>query len=178
MDGGSGSSQRPREEARAEPPATARSRDQTVTEPIVDLWESHALPILRYVADHESEMGFVNIGQLADATGLDPNRVVVEVQRLIGDGYLPGELQMLMTGGDPRPWFLTSARLTGKGARALSIWPRAELILETIERRATEEPDPARRRALAGLAASIKDVGVGVLAEVIAAAAKKGAGLQ
>ena len=35
-----------------------------------DLWEERALPILRYIAAHETDMGFISIGDLSAALGI------------------------------------------------------------------------------------------------------------
>jgi hypothetical protein len=66
-----------------------------------DLWEERALPILRYIAAHETDMGFISIGELATALAIDGHALAVELERLIDAGYIPGKLQMMMTGGDP-----------------------------------------------------------------------------
>lgn len=34
-----------------------------------DLWEERALPIVRYIAAHETDMGFISIGDLSAALG-------------------------------------------------------------------------------------------------------------
>ena len=141
-----------------------------------NLWETRALPILKVVAAHEAEHPFLDIGSLADETGIPPELIIPEVERLLGDGYLPGQLQRLASGGDPRPWFLTEARLTGKGARALEIWPRGDAILATIEELAATEPDLEKRSKLQKLGGTVKEVGVQVVSEVIVAAAQKAAG--
>ena len=144
----------------------------------MNLWESRALPIMRYAAEHESEQRLVNIGELASATGIDPNDVVVEVERLTESGYIAGRLQKLMTGGDPGPWFIDKPlRLTERGARALTVWPQADSLLEALESRAVTESDPTRKTALRAMVGAAKDIGINVLGEVIAAAAKKSAGL-
>lgn len=100
------------------------------------------------------------------------------MERLLESGYIAGRLQKLMTGGDPRPWFIDKPlRLTERGARAVNIWPQAEDLVEALEARAANEPDPGRKGALRTMAGAAKDVGVTVLGEVIAAAARKTAGL-
>ena len=142
-----------------------------------DLWEERALPILRYIAAHETDMGFIEIGELADATGIDGHSVVVEVERLIEAGYIPGDLTKMMTGGDPSSWFLTKSRLTERGARAVSLWPRAEQFVQVIEARAESEADPVRKKALRSLLETVKEVGVPVLSEILSAAAKRTLGL-
>lgn len=138
-----------------------------------DLWESRALPVLKYIAAHETDMGFITIADLANATGIDGHAVVIEVERLIESGYIPGDLQKMMTGGDPSSWFLTKSRLTERGARAVSLWPRAEQLVQVIEARAEAEADPVRKKALTTLLATVREIGVPVLSEIIAAAAKR-----
>lgn len=144
-----------------------------MSEETVDLWEERAAPILRYIAAHETDQDFITIGEVAVSLGLDGHAVVVEVERLIDAGYIPGELRKMMTGGDPTTWFLTESRLTERGARAVSIWPRAEHLIETLEARAEIEPDPVRKQALRDLVKTAKVVGAPVLAEVLATAAKR-----
>ena len=143
-----------------------------------DLWETRALPILRYIADHEGEQQFINIGQLAEATRIEPNLVTVEVERLLDAGYIPGELVKTATGGDPRPWFLDRPRLTERGGRAVSVWPKAEQLLQVLEARAKVEPDPARKKTLIRLVGTVKEVGLPVLAEILSAAAKQTLGMK
>ncbi len=72
----------------------------------VDLWDERARPILAYIAEHEADQPLLSIGDLSDAIGIEPKYVTVEVERLLGAGYVAGELQKTLTGGDPRPWFL------------------------------------------------------------------------
>jgi hypothetical protein len=144
-----------------------------MSEPVTDLWEERALPILRYIAAHETDMGFISIGDLSTALGIDGHALAVELERLIDAGYIPGKLQMMMTGGDPNPWFLTKARLTERGARAVSLWPRAEQLVQVIEARAEAEADPVRKKALQSLLETMKEIGVPVLSEILAAAAKR-----
>jgi hypothetical protein len=79
----------------------------------------------------------------------------------------------MFTGGDPTSWFLTNSRLTERGARAVSLWPKAEQLLETIEARAEAEHDPVRKKALKGILENVRQIGVPVLSEIIAAAAKR-----
>jgi len=137
-----------------------------------DLWETRALPILRYIALHETDAGFISVGDLAAATGIDGHALSIELDRLIEAGYIPPKLQKLMTGGDPTSWFLTNSRLTERGARAVSVWPRAEQLVRVIESRANAEADPARKKAFMTLLETVKEIGVPALSEILAAAAK------
>jgi hypothetical protein len=103
------------------------------------MWESRALPILRYVAEQETEGRFLSVRDIADATGIEPRIVANELDRLVEGGYIAGEFQKLMSGGDPNPWFLTAPRLTPRGIQGLGgdYGPRSS----TRERdRSTTEP--------------------------------------
>ncbi len=142
-----------------------------------DLWESRALPILKYIAAHETDMAFITVGELSSSLALDGHAVTVELEWLIDAGYIPGTLQKMMTGGDPTSWFLTNARLTERGARAVSVWPRAERFVETIQARAQAESDPVRKKALLAFLETAKEVGVPVIADILGAAAKRTLGL-
>lgn len=76
------------------------------------------LAVLKAVAERETATGLVSVGDLIDATNIDPQVVVNELGRIVQGGYVTGELQKLMSGGDPRPWFLVNPLLTERG-RAL-----------------------------------------------------------
>jgi hypothetical protein len=143
-----------------------------------NLWETRALPILRYIAAHEADDTFITVGDLADATGIEAKLVTLEVERLLDGGYIPGALRKSLSGGDPRPWFLEESRLTERGARALDLWPQAEQFLQVLEARAEGEPDPARRKALMGVLQAVREVGTSVIGEILATAAKKTIGLS
>lgn len=88
-----------------------------------ETWYSCAIPILKAVRGVEGtdDAYVLQIGDLADRTGLDPRQVVVEVERLIDGGYLSGKLSKRMTGGDVRPWHIDYARLAPAGARAVRL---------------------------------------------------------
>ncbi len=141
-----------------------------------DTWYSRAVPILRAVREVEGtdESYVLQIGSLADRTGLDPNHIVVEVERLIDDGFLAGKLAKLMTGGDVRPWHVNNARLAPSGARALGLWPSNdpyEALLALLERRVTEAPDEDTRSKLRKVRDTIaglgRDVGSNLIANVL-----------
>jgi DNA-binding MarR family transcriptional regulator len=143
----------------------------------MDLWETRALPILRYIADHEGDQKpLIEIGELADETGIAANLVAVEVDRLIEGNYIPGPLTK-WSENDSRRWFLGRARLTERGARALSLWPKAEELLQVLEARASDEHDPGRKKALTALARAAKEVGVPMITEILSAAAKRTLGI-
>jgi len=112
-----------------------------------DLWEERALPILRYIAAHESHTSGLTVGQLSNALGISGDAVTIELDRLIEAGYIPPKLIKTSTGGDPTTWFLVNCRLTERGARAVSLWPRAEQLVQLIEARAEAEPDRPKEGA-------------------------------
>ena len=77
------------------------------------------LAVLQALAKRETASGIVGIGEVIDATGFEPHVVVNEVERLLREAYITGELQRLITGGDPRPWFLVNPLISEKGNDAL-----------------------------------------------------------
>ena len=88
-----------------------------------DTWDIRVLPILEHLASIERGAGAItNIGEIADATGLDPDVVVLELERLIGGGYVDGDLAKLLTGGNVRPWTLA-------GVRSVTGWPMLPLAV-------------------------------------------------
>lgn len=60
----------------------------------------------------------LRIGALAEATGTNPQRTVVEVEQLIEGGYIVGTLQKALIGGNPGPWHPSDPRLIDRGADA------------------------------------------------------------
>lgn len=144
-----------------------------------NLWDSRALPILRVIAAAEGNVGaFLSVGDISDATGIPPELAVPEIERLIDDGYVPGELKRPMSGGNVRPWYLTKTRVTGKGARAIDVWPAADDLLVALTELAQREPDPERRSKFARLLGIAREVGVQVLSDALARAAEHASGLR
>lgn len=146
-------------------------------------WYSRALPILEAVRDVEStdESYLLQIGTLADRTGLDPRHVVVEVERLLDGSYLSGKLTKLMTGGDVRPWHVSNVRLAPLGARAVGLWPSNdpyEVLLALLERRLAEAPDEDTRSRLRKIRDTItglgRDVGTNVIANLLVEVGRAG----
>lgn len=149
--------------------------DRINTEPDDETWYSKCLPILEAVREVErtDESFLLQIGWLADRTGLDPNDVVLEVERLIEDGYLSGRLGGPLSGGDVRPWHVANARLAPDGARAVGLWPRDpyEALLTVLDRRIAEAPDDDTRSKLRKVrdrfVALGSDVGTNLFASVL-----------
>ncbi len=120
-------------------------------------------------------MDLVNIGQIAAGTGLDPNEGTDEVERLCAAGYLTGPLTKMMTGGDPRPWFLENSHLGERGLRVVGAWPSDdpyEALLALLERRIVATDDPEEKSKLAKLRGSLADVGKQVIAGLLVELAK------
>jgi DNA-binding IscR family transcriptional regulator len=68
----------------------------------VTTWDGIALPALHWLSEHEGG-GPVNVGEIADNLGVDPNVLVNELDGLASADYLEGEVIKTLTGGDPRP---------------------------------------------------------------------------
>ncbi len=75
-----------------------------------------ALTVLKAVAERETANGLISVGDLIDATNLEPQVVVNELERLIRGGYVTGEVQRSFTGGDPRPWLVLNPLLSDRGS--------------------------------------------------------------
>ena len=140
-----------------------------------DTWQTIAIPILEYVAHHESD-GLIMIGDLADAIDADPMTVSQEVDRLAGAGYLGDAVAKTMSGGDARPWHFRSI-LAERGARTVGMWPAADpyaTLLDVIDRRIAEESEPTERSKLQKLRSGIAEVGKGVAIGILIEVAKRG----
>lgn len=67
-----------------------------------DTWFSRALPILEALARRENDL-MVDLGDIADETGIPAEDVDRELERLIGSDYLQGQLRRTMTRGQRPP---------------------------------------------------------------------------
>lgn len=144
-----------------------------MTDTLTNLWVDRSRPVLRWVADNEDgAKGIVSIDTIAGATGLTDRQVEVELERLNSDGLINAKIERMMNGGDIGSWFMVDPRLTGEGARRLDMWPQAETLLVVIERMAGAATDPVEKSRLEKLVTSVKEVGLPVLTEVLASAAK------
>jgi hypothetical protein len=113
-------------------------------------WYSMAVPILEFVDVRGKEADIVTVGAIAAATGLEPNDVADEVQRLCNAGYLVGPLQMV-GGMDARPYFLENSLLGEKGLRVVGAWPSDdpyEALVEILQRQIEETSDPEKKTKL------------------------------
>jgi hypothetical protein len=140
-----------------------------------DRWYSVALPILDCVHDAGGKTGFLSVGAIAAATGIPPNDVVDEVERLCAAGYLTGPLQKLGSGGDVRQWFLENSLLRERGMRVVGAWPSDdpyEALVEILDRLIAATSDPEKRSKLTKLRGSIADVGKATIAGLLVEFAK------
>lgn len=140
-----------------------------------ETWETVAIPILSYIADHEED-GLIGIGDIADAIGAKPMTVALEIDRLASAGYLRSGVNRQLTGGDARPWFFQPL-LEERGARVIGIWPGEDPyadFLNAIDRRIAEEVQPEERSKLQKFRAGVADVGKGVAVGVLLDVAKRG----
>lgn len=135
----------------------------------MSLWLHRSLPVLQWIADHEGTKTIVSLGDIADAVGLTADEVDSELERLHRDGLVDAEIARTLNGGNAAGWHVAAPRLTGAGARALGEWPDGERFLAVIEQLSREEPDEARRSALARIAGVLREVGTSVVSDLLVA---------
>ena len=82
-----------------------------------------SVTVLGALRDRETATGLVSVGDLIEATKLGPDVVVNELERLLRGRYVTGRLQRLLSGGDPRPWFVVNPLLSDRGAEVLRETP-------------------------------------------------------
>lgn len=139
-------------------------------EVLVDRWQTHVIPILRYVADRETEMTHYTTSDLAEAVGLDHREVSIEVDRLIEGGYISANPSKFL-GSDPALSHLIGARLTARGARALRLWPPEDAydaFEQYVEEQMAASPDEETRSKLRQLLGVVRDVGTNFAGGVLA----------
>lgn len=120
------------------------------------------------------------MAELAEATGLRPELVTPEVERLISSGHLAGELRKYLS-SDLTSGRLVPPQLGERGARAVGAWPAEdpyENLLALLQRRISEEPDEERKSKLRQFRDGVQDVGKSVAGDVLAALIKAGTGLS
>ncbi len=66
-----------------------------------DRWDVVAVPILVFVRENADELGFVSFSAIEAATGLAPDQIVDEVERLCAMGLLNCQLRWWTQG---RSW--------------------------------------------------------------------------
>jgi len=113
-------------------------------------WETVALPILRWVSEHEGG-ATVTVGELAESLDVSPNAVLNELTRLIADDYLDGQLRTYL-GVGPEGFRLYPYHLRAAGARAVGMWPSGDagdVLLQVLQAAEASEVDPDRKSRLA-----------------------------
>lgn len=138
-----------------------------------ETWTTHALPILNHVAEHEEGPPgrILDVKDMAEALGLDPQRTSHEVARLLEDGYLSGKAgDGSMADASPVADII-GARLAPRGARTVGLWPPDDLgeaFVRLLNERADSEPDPTKKARLRTMASHVADIGKGAVGSMLA----------
>jgi hypothetical protein len=133
-----------------------------------ETWFSRDLPVLEAVVRRRdaNPHELTDYHHLAEETGLPAEDVARALAALDGE-YLEAEAEHVKT-------VYSSAR------RAVGAWPTpenfTERLLVELRAQAAAEPDPTRRGRLQRLADAAQEVGVKVIAEVVAKLASNAAG--
>jgi hypothetical protein len=140
---------------------------------VEDTWASRDLPVLDAVVSMKEEDMFLipTVAGIAERCGLDVMDVGRAVKALDGT-YL--DLQMLISGGDPSPWFVQSVYPSARFA--VGQWPTGDVLVERLvqglDEAAEAESDPERRSRLKNAAAwiggGLRDVAANALGTAIA----------
>lgn len=141
-------------------------------------WISRELPVLTAVVQaFEAGLGALpNVADLAEATGIDKLQVALALKAMDGL-YL--NLHLLMSGGDPSPWFVD--KIYPAARVAVGQWPSPEglanqlvdLVTETAER----EGNPERKSVLSKAAGLLGGASRDILVDIAAAVVTKQSGL-
>jgi hypothetical protein len=59
------------------------------------MWQTRALPILRYIAEHETERRLLSVSDIMDATGIEAKTIANELDRLVEGGFIAGTFQKM-----------------------------------------------------------------------------------
>lgn len=138
-------------------------------------WNEVVLPLLLYIGQHESDLreNEYFTEQLAQKAGLSDrsDEVFEELRRLVDDGYVACERA-------PRGARYLGLRLTGKGARAIKMWPPNDLVAalqsyidQQIAQAKTEEerlPWERFKQAIAGLTPPLVTAAIQAAVSVLA----------
>lgn len=144
-----------------------------------ETWTSVALPLLEQIGAHEADAVMAGAGALAAELGLDIGLVNVELERLMGDGYIDADQRVEGFGSNKVT--LLAPRLTGVGARAIGKWPSSDpydALLNLLDERILDPHlDEETKTKLARLRSTIVDVGKGATGGVLAALIRGAIGL-
>ncbi len=141
-------------------------------------WESVAFPILKWIADNEGG-GTVTIADLAISIGQEESVTANELERLVGAGYIDGQLRKFLGPGRGH-WVLFPYRLDERGARAVGLWPAGDagdVLLQVLRAAEGQEPGPDRKGRLSRAAEALGGLAKDVLTDIAASVVKRAAGL-
>lgn len=145
-----------------------------------DSWTNRALPLLRFVAEHEDVRSpGESLGGIAEQLGLTATQVDVELDRLSRGEYV--KCNLIKMPYSPEGSILYSAHLLERGARTIGAWPAAdpyEDVIALLAERMCDETLPAETRGrLRRMHDTLIDVGKGVAGELLAALVSRQIGL-
>lgn len=128
-----------------------------MTEPLRDTWHVRDLPVLREVArivDTDPDMAGARLADIADATGLTVEEVMLSLRALEADSLI--EVRWMYPAHVARV-----AQVSGRARRVVGMWPSPEgafdRIIAALERISADQHNPERdhaREALDGLHAA------------------------
>lgn len=122
------------------------------------LWHERALPILQFIAELESNVSVLDVGTIADGTGISPEHVWTELQRLIDGHLVAGTFKAYMSGDTKRGELVIHPRLTADGARAIGAWPSGNDFFTVLSELIEREPDTERKSKLQKLRTTVRDI--------------------
>jgi hypothetical protein len=140
------------------------------------LWDARDRPLLMAIAEQEENGGPVErIELLFGLKELSDRDITAGIRALYKDGLIDGIDASSMQG-----FHLLEIELTGDGRRAIGQWPSGEPYAEfltLIANRAAATGDPEERSRLEQLAAALKGLGEGVVANLLAALIQRQTGI-
>jgi hypothetical protein len=146
---------------------------------VKDAWGEVALPILRWIAQHEGGDP-VSIGTLAEDLDREPMAIANELDRLSDGAFIEGAVRKTMSGGDPTSWHLYPLQLRERGARAVGMWPSGDagdVLLRALREAEETESDLDRKGRLASALEALGGLTKSVVTELAVSVVKGAAGL-
>jgi hypothetical protein len=137
-----------------------------------DTWNIVALPILEYVAELELEGPVdTNSTALAAALSVSHGSVLVEMRRLIDDGFVAAEQPGGSLGSNEEDYF--ELRLAERGARVVGRWPADDpfdSLLALLDRRLADPAiDVETKSKLRKLRSTLGEIGKTTAGAVLSA---------
>jgi hypothetical protein len=129
-----------------------------------DTWWTRDLPVLDAAVTLFQSEDFVEVGDLARATGFEPGDVAQALRDM--EGVFVGKIQGM---GEMERWCITE--VTPEARRAVGQWPTPENVVarlaEAFTAAAEHEPDPERKSKLRAVGSWLADTGKGIATQVI-----------